>query len=484
MVIKICTVVPIQMDNVRASPNREEANPDARGHEESVRMVDETARGPTVQQGAASGSRSPNHSSESQPGGARGEAEAQLEAEEGPSAKKANWKPRTANQLVTGTYVITGVDAATGAPTAPREVAQKFSNNCGCLVRDHVPITVKEWKAVPQTEKEALLEQLFNIFVVPEEHKKAVARHAGIVMANALKNWRYQVNKDCVKKGRDPFHKWPKITPEQWTEFREQKTSEDFLAKSRSLTELRSKNKYAHHLGSGGYPRAVQEWERQDAALRSQGKPVPFEDIEEPRAKHWLRGHTTSDPVTGAPIFPNEELQEVSVRLVPSLPTVIYFCCSNIFQCADRCNMYARNSQVQMSHPEASQESVQSERWETPLAKALGTKEKSGRVRGVGVGAAWQEVFPPPAGPTRRRKRGAMDAEVMEQMKMAAEEAGRRAAREEFARLLGAGSLPSAPSPRQAASHVRTAWSSCASASHSVEERGRPIDNVTVSSIE
>ena len=133
-----------------------------------------------------------------------------------------------------------------------------------------------------------------------------------------------------------------------------------------------------------------------------------------------------------------------------------------------------------MSHPEASQESVESERWETPLAKALGTKEKSGRVRGIGVGASWQELFPPAP---RRRKRGDMDPEVMEQMKMAAEEAGRRAAREEFARLLGAGSIPSAPTPSQAGSHVATGWSSCASASHSVETRGRPIDNVTVSSI-
>jgi hypothetical protein len=136
-----------------------------------------------------------------------------------------------------------------------------------------------------------------------------------------------------------------------------------------------------------------------------------------------------------------------------------------------------------MSHPEASQESVQSERWETPLAKALGTKEKSGRVRGVGVGAAWKQVFPPPAVPTRRRKRGQVDDEVMEQMRKEAQETGRQAAREEFARLLAAGSLPSVPAPTQVGSPAGTAWSSCASASHSIEERGRPIDNITVSSV-
>ena len=94
MVNKICTVVTKQMDTVRASPNREEANPDARGREKSVPALEETARGPAVQQAAASPSRSSNQSSESQPGEARDEAEAQPEAGEGPPAKKANWRPR------------------------------------------------------------------------------------------------------------------------------------------------------------------------------------------------------------------------------------------------------------------------------------------------------------------------------------------------------------------------------------------------------
>ena len=95
MVKKKCTIVTKQMDTVRASPNREEANPDARGREESVLALEETARGPAVQQGAASASASSNKSSESQPGEAHDEAEAQPEAREGPPAKNANRRPGT-----------------------------------------------------------------------------------------------------------------------------------------------------------------------------------------------------------------------------------------------------------------------------------------------------------------------------------------------------------------------------------------------------
>ena len=137
-----------------------------------------------------------------------------------------------------------------------------------------------------------MFDSLFNIFVVPEEDKEIVKHHAGITMANALKTWSYKVNKECVKKGKGPFGTWPKITPEQWSQFVAQKTGDEFLAKSQKLKELRAKNIFNHHLGSGGYSRAIEEWERQDAALRAAGKPVPFEEIEESRAKHWLRGHT------------------------------------------------------------------------------------------------------------------------------------------------------------------------------------------------
>ena len=45
-----------------------------------------------------------------------------------------------------GHYIITEVDPNTGEPLLPKNNAKKFINHCGVLVRDRVPISVREWK--------------------------------------------------------------------------------------------------------------------------------------------------------------------------------------------------------------------------------------------------------------------------------------------------------------------------------------------------
>ena len=45
-----------------------------------------------------------------------------------------------------GHYIITEVDPNTGEPLQPKNNAKKFVNHCGVLVRDRVPISVREWK--------------------------------------------------------------------------------------------------------------------------------------------------------------------------------------------------------------------------------------------------------------------------------------------------------------------------------------------------
>jgi hypothetical protein len=43
-------------------------------------------------------------------------------------------------------YNITEVDPNTGEPLLPTANAKKFLNHCGVLVRDRVPISIREWK--------------------------------------------------------------------------------------------------------------------------------------------------------------------------------------------------------------------------------------------------------------------------------------------------------------------------------------------------
>lgn len=129
---------------------------------------------------------------------------------------------------------------------------------------------------------------------------------------------------------------------------------------------------------------------------------------------------------------------------------------------------------------ETSQDSVQSERWETPLSRALETKEKSGRARGVGVGAAWERVFPQaPEAPRRRKRSRESDSDLVTREEM--EEAIRRATRETIATLMGQGRPPLHPHSQPSSFHA--GWSSCASATDVALDEPHPVDTISVSFI-
>ena len=100
--------------------------------------------------------------------------------------------------------------------------------------------------------------------------------------------------------------------------------------------------------------------------------------------------------------------------------------------------------QRELSQQESSSESIGSERWLDPLAKALGNPEKSGRVRGLGVAATWSVAFPQTQEEARQRKRTRKESFIEEitrkvQETMAEDMLGkaREEAHREVASLLG-----------------------------------------------
>jgi hypothetical protein len=68
----------------------------------------------------------------------------------------------------------------------------------------------------------------------------------------------------------DPTKRY-KITVGQWTVFLKQRREPEFLARSEANTELAKKNKYHHHLGTGGYQRQVPKWRQEEAAKKVAG---------------------------------------------------------------------------------------------------------------------------------------------------------------------------------------------------------------------
>ena len=166
-------------------------------------------------------------------------------------------------------------------------------------------------------QKKVLFDKLWDKYAVPAADKGRVQKKADMIMSAALRTWRYEATKLLDADFETQIKaKWPKVELEHWEEFVADKKSEVFKEKSRQGKELRAKNKFPHHLGSRGVPGKRPIWAKEDAALIAAGKPIPFTDIEQERARIWMRAHTVSDPATGSPIITDPELQAVSGRLV------------------------------------------------------------------------------------------------------------------------------------------------------------------------
>ena len=84
-----------------------------------------------------------------------------------------------------GHYIITEVDPNTGEPLLPKNNAKKFINHYGVLVRNRVPISVREWKQrtddplirfVSKREKDNLWDSVTTHFNLPagEDLRKLV----------------------------------------------------------------------------------------------------------------------------------------------------------------------------------------------------------------------------------------------------------------------------------------------------------------------
>jgi hypothetical protein len=72
-----------------------------------------------------------------------------------------------------------------GEPKLPKKVADTFKKQCGVLVRDHIPISVREWNKckgaddseyVTERYKESLWNDLMAHFNLPEYEDEVAAR--------------------------------------------------------------------------------------------------------------------------------------------------------------------------------------------------------------------------------------------------------------------------------------------------------------------
>lgn len=71
------------------------------------------------------------------------------------------------NKKDEGFYVVTNVGPK-GESLAPQTARAKFSSQCGIIVREKIPNTVKDWDHVSNGDKEVLWKELKKRFQFPD----------------------------------------------------------------------------------------------------------------------------------------------------------------------------------------------------------------------------------------------------------------------------------------------------------------------------
>nr|ABA93848.1 transposon protein, putative, CACTA, En/Spm sub-class [Oryza sativa Japonica Group] len=220
---------------------------------------------------------------------------------------------RSVNRKDEGFHVVTYVSPK-GEPLAPKLARVKFSSQCGIIVREKIPITVKDCDHVSNGDKEVLWKELKKIFQFPDGSEAAVRNCALQTMAKSWRGWKTTLNSKFVKTGRTPFSTYANITPNQWVDFLTLKNSLEEIQRSQKYAEYAKKNKFPHRLGSAGYAPKVEQWTKEEEEMRKKGQPVPIEEWTQ-RSRNWVRARTPKITDEGKVSFEDLELQSVADKL-------------------------------------------------------------------------------------------------------------------------------------------------------------------------
>jgi inorganic triphosphatase YgiF len=90
--------------------------------------------------------------------------------------------------------------------------------------------------------------QYFNI--LRADDKICVERAALMTACKAWKQWKYKLMTEFVERNKSPLKLFPWISIETWSEFVKQKTSSEFVAKSKAARLLAQTYKNPHRMGA------------------------------------------------------------------------------------------------------------------------------------------------------------------------------------------------------------------------------------------
>jgi len=232
-----------------------------------------------------------------------------------------------------GQLVISEFKEATGKPLGPHSRA--FVYHLGYLVRDRIPISVREWKEnkkhpkisyVSRRDKELLWGdglQHFTLETNDEQLKERVRDWSMKKMAPMFQGYKERLYQDYIKKNMTPDFNSPnyaKLRP-FWDDFVWFKMSKEAQEQVRKNQENARRKTYHHTMGLGGYPTVVPKWEKVEKELIDRGL-VP-ESLEWPeRAKHWFFAHRGSLDLETEKVVYGERIQAVAERFHQAAPSL------------------------------------------------------------------------------------------------------------------------------------------------------------------
>ena len=146
-------------------------------------------------------------------------------------------------------FTITAISPK-GQPVAPKAVATTFKNQCGVLVRDRIPITIREWnktKNVSESEvadryKDTLFDDLMAHFTLPDlgsesemdKQKALVKKWALKKMGELFRAWKNRLWATYKAEKKPPlFEGYLAKQEHNWEEFVKYKESEEAVSLSK-----------------------------------------------------------------------------------------------------------------------------------------------------------------------------------------------------------------------------------------------------------
>jgi len=88
-----------------------------------------------------------------------------------------------------------------GEPTEPKEIARKYVSQCGVIVRERVPISIRKWRStdpnepyvLANTEKEMIWTDVKEIFRFPSDREEKLKDWALKKMATQFQDYKIKL---------------------------------------------------------------------------------------------------------------------------------------------------------------------------------------------------------------------------------------------------------------------------------------------------